>query len=273
MRVLNTVVLRVVRTTAVAYLIVLLMFLYIENRLIFAPRREPWISWQPPTPDGEEVAFSSPDGTKLHGWYLPHPDPTAVVLFANGNGGNMTYWREDFATLHHRCRATVMAFDYRGYGRSEGSPSGTGILQDARAARTWLAERAKLDEDRIVLMGRSIGGAVAVDLARDGARGLVVENAFTSLPEVAARLYPWLPVRTFMRTRLNSLSAVADYRSPLMVSHGDADELVPYEMGRRLYDAAGSSQKRFHTVSGGGHNDPQPPDYYDELASFLAELP
>lgn len=265
--------LRILRLLAVAYLLVLLMFLFIENRLIFVPRSEPWVSWQPPTPGGEDVTFAAADGTKLAGWYLPHPSPTAVVLFANGNGGNMTYWREDFETIHHRCRATILGFDYRGYGRSEGSPSGAGILQDARAARTWLARRASVAEDRIVLMGRSIGGGVACDLARDGARGLVVESSFTSLPDVAALLFPWLPVRTFMRTRLNSVEAVVDYRNPLFVSHGDADELVPYAMGRKLYDAAASTQKRFYTVPGGMHNDPQPPGYYDELASFLAELP
>ena len=122
-------------------------------------------------------------------------------------------------------------------------------------------------------MGRSLGGGVAVDLARDGARALVVESSFTSLPDVAATLFPFLPVRYVMRTRFNSLGAIADYRNPLFISHGDADELVPFAMGRTLYDAAGSTQKRFYTVPGGYHNDPQPDEFYDELGRFFAELP
>lgn len=273
MRVPMSAVLRNLRLFAVAFLLVVLMLPFLENRLIFFPSREPYVSWTPPTPGGEDVAFVAADGTQLVGWYMPHPEPTAVVLFMNGNGGNLTHWREAFATMHRRCRTTIFGFDYRGYGRSEGSPSGAGILQDAQAARKWVAERTGLAENRIVLMGRSIGGAVAIDLAQDGARAVVVESAFTSLPDVAANIFPWLPVRYVMRTRFNSLAKIANYRGPLFVSHGDADELVPYAMGRALYAAAPSSLKRFFTVPGGNHNDPQPPDYYDELASFLAELP
>lgn len=250
-----------------------LMLMFVENSLIFRPRKQPRDSWQPPSPLGENVEFASHDGTKLTGWYLPHPEPNAVVLFACGNGGNMSYWRDVFLTLNEVCDATVLGFDYRGYGRSEGSPSEGGVYADARAARNWLARRSGLPEDRIVLMGRSIGGGVMIELARDGARGLVVESTFTALPDVAARIYRPIPVQWFMRSRFNSLDKIASYQGPLLVSHGTDDTLVPLEMGKRLYDAAGSRTKKFFTVPNGEHNDSQPYAYYEQLGEFFKQLP
>lgn len=247
--------------------------MYFENSLIYYPRREARGSWTPPTLGSEYVDFASADGTPLVGWYMPHPEPRAVVLFACGNGGNMTYWRDEFRMLVEQCSVTLMGFDYRGYGRSGGSPHEAGVLADARAARAWLARRAGVAERDVVLMGRSLGGGVMVDLATDGARGLVVESTFTRLPDVAARVYPFLPVRWLMRTRFDSISKIGGYRAPLLVSHGDSDGLVPFDMGRNLYDTAGSTTKKFYTVVGGDHNDPQPDEYYDLLAAFFAELP
>ena len=264
---------RAIRIGLVAYVGWFCMLLILENRLIFQPRREPRMSWQPPAPGGGDVRFAAADGTQLTGWYLPHPRPRAHVLFACGNGGNMSYWGEVFRLLHDRLALSVMGFDYRGYGRSEGRPSERGVLQDARAARTKFAELSGIDERAIVLMGRSLGGGVACDLAADGCRALVIESSFTSLPEVAARIYPFLPVRTFMRTRFDSLRKIAAYQGPLLVSHGEADELVPIAMGRQLFDAAPTKLKRFFLVPEGFHNDPQPARYYDELSKFIDELP
>ncbi|MBA4020069.1 MAG: alpha/beta hydrolase [Pirellula sp.] len=260
---------RLLRFTAVAYLGVLLMLLFIENRLIFFPSRNPRGTWNPPTAQGEQITFSASDGTKLSGWYLPRARPRNVVLFACGNGGNMSYWADYFKTLQLQLDATILGFNYRGYGLSEGSPSEKGVLDDARSARRRLAELSGVSEERIVLIGRSLGGGVACDLALDGCRALVVESSFTSLPDVAARIYPFLPVRTVMRTRFDSLSKIAAYQGPLFVSHGDADELVPYAMGRALFETAPAKKKQFFNIADGGHNDPQPPSYFRELAAFL----
>lgn len=248
------------------------MLMLIENKLIFAPRKNARGEWTPPTPQSEQIAFTSADGTELTGWYMPHPKSRGVVLFACGNGGNMSYWSGEFRTLHHQLNLTVLGFDYRGYGRSAGSPSEVGILADARAARAWLAKREGIAEDRVILMGRSLGGGVANDLAQDGCRALVIESSFTSLPDVAAKIYPYLPVRYVMRTKFDSLSKIRNYRGPLFVSHGTADELIPYSHGRTLYEASPSEQKTFFTVSDGMHNDPQPPGYYRALDDFIGRL-
>ena len=142
--------------------------------------------------------------------------------------------------LHRRVGVSVLIFDYRGYGRSEGKPNEAGILADARAARAWLADREKIAEADVVLMGESIGGAVAVDLAaRDGARALVLESTFNSLPDVAAYHYPWLPVRWAMRTRLDSAAKIGNYHGPLLASRtATPTRSCRLRFGRRLFEAA-----------------------------------
>ncbi|OHB76797.1 MAG: hypothetical protein A2W31_12725 [Planctomycetes bacterium RBG_16_64_10] len=257
----------------VAYGGVLLLLMWFEESLIFVPAKYPDGDFHPAGLVFEDAQFAAADGTGLHGWYVAEPEPCAVLLFAHGNAGNLTHRADVVWTLHRRLAATVMIFDYRGYGRSAGSPNEAGILQDARAARAWLARRAAVDEAQIVLFGESIGGAVMVDLAaQDGARALILQSTFTSLPDVAAHHFPWAPVRLLMRTRLDSLDKIARYGGPLVQSHGDADEIVPYELGRRLHRAAPSSSKKFITIPGGFHNDPLPNWYYGELRRFLNQL-
>ena len=243
----------------------------LERSLVFAPSRYPAGDWRPAGLDFEDAWFRAADGTRLHGWYVRHPQPRAVVMFCHGNAGNVALWADALRTLHGRMGVTVMGFDYRGYGRSEGVPSEAGVLADARAARTWLAQRAGIDEHQVVLMGRSLGGAVAVDLAADGARGLVLESTFTSMPEVGHVALPWLPVRTLMRTQFNSLAKIRSYRGPLLQSHGTADRLIPFAMGRQLF-AAANEPKQFIAIPGGDHNDPQTEEYYAALSAFLDRL-
>jgi fermentation-respiration switch protein FrsA (DUF1100 family) len=166
-----------------------------------------------------------------------------------------------------------MSFDYRGFGRSEGEPSEHGILADARAARKWLALREGIAESDIVMMGQSLGGGVAVDLAaRDGARGLVLASTFTSLPNVAGHHFPWIPAKLLMSMRLHSLAKIPQYRGPLLISHGDADEVIPYQQGKDLF-AAALQPKQFVTNPGGRHNDPQPEAYRQALDEFINHLP
>ncbi|MEC8554406.1 MAG: alpha/beta hydrolase [Planctomycetota bacterium] len=221
----------------------------------------------------EDAFFRSADGTQLHGIFIDHPKPIAVALFMHGNAGNVSHRVDSLRLLNERHGVAALVFDYRGYGKSEGKPDEEGILEDARAARAWLANRVGIAESEIVLMGRSLGGGVAVDLAaKDGARGLVLASTFTSLPAAGKAQLPWVPTSLLMTQRLDSLSKIADYTGPLLQSHGDADAVIPYELGKRLF-AAANVPKQFVTIKGGGHNAPQSEEYRCALDRFLAGLP
>jgi fermentation-respiration switch protein FrsA (DUF1100 family) len=176
--------------------------------------------------------------------------------------------------LRDRQQVTIFAFDYRGYGKSQGTPSEAGLIADGHAAQQWLAERLKLRPDQIVVMGRSLGGCVAVDLAAtNGARGLVLQNTPSSIPDAAALIYWFAPVHWLMKNRYDSLGKIGKYHGPLLQSHGTADTLVPIALGRKLFDAAPSTDKRFFEIQNKGHNDPEPPSYDVALDEFLASLP
>ncbi|MFO0954346.1 MAG: alpha/beta hydrolase [Isosphaeraceae bacterium] len=243
------------------------------DSLLFRPAREPrGGGWEPDRPSTEVVWFPAVDGARLNGWFAEAERPRAVILYCEGNAGNVTSRRWVLDLFRDRMGASILLFDYRGYGRSEGVPSRDGILEDARAARRWLARRAGVSEREVVLVGSSLGGAVAVDLAsRDGARGVVLESTFSSLDDLAGHHFGRLG-RLVVPGDLDSASKIASYAGPLLQTHGDADRVVPYELGRRLHEAA-NEPKRFVRVEGGGHNDPPTPDYLAALDDFLGSLP
>jgi len=243
-----------------------------ENSLIYFPSVYPEGDWNPHGLDFEDAWFDSDDGTQLHGWYVPAANPRAIMLLAHGNGGNLSHRFELLKELSNRLQASVMIFDYRGYGRSAGKPTEAGILSDARAARGWLAARAGVGEAEIVLMGESLGGGVMVDLAaQEGARGLILENTFPSLPAVAAYHYPWLPVKWIMRTQLNSVAKIDRFRGPLLQLHGDADTIIPFHLGKQLF-AAAKEPKELVVILGGDHNDPRTPQAFAAIDQFLSSL-
>lgn len=244
----------------------------VVDRLLFHPTRYPEGDWSPADSQFEEAWFRSPNGAKLNGWFAEAREPRAVVLYTEGNAGNITSRRDVLTLFRDRLDCSVLVFDYEGYGKSEGSPSREGILSDARAARRWLAVRAGVAERDIVLVGQSLGGAVAVDLAaRDGARGLVLENTFSSLSDVTGTHFGKLAGR-LVTNQLDSASRIRDYAGPLLQTHGDRDSVVPFAQGRRLFEAA-NEPKRFVAVPGGGHNDSPSPEYLEELDRFLDTLP
>ncbi len=264
---------RIVVGVLVAYLLICLFAMWYENRLIYPALKYPVGEWNPPYLAPEDVYFKSLDGTPLHGWYVRHPAPSVHILYCHGNGGNITHRAFVLQYLRDRFAASVFIFDYRGYGKSEGRPSERGVLKDGRAARAWLAEAAQIDETDVVLMGRSLGGAVAVDLAAEKPpRGMILESTFTTMPDVAAHHYPYLPVRLLLRTKFDSLSKIAAYRGPLLQSHAPDDEVIPFELGHRLFDEAGGD-KQFIALEGLTHNDPQSPEYYEAFARLIEKLP
>ncbi|MBI84698.1 MAG: alpha/beta hydrolase [Planctomycetaceae bacterium] len=258
---------------ALTYVLIAALLMIFEERLIFHPRRYPAGNWNPSAIPFEDVRFTATDGTNLHGWYVPHEQPRAYILYCHGNAGHLADREFLLRILHDHIHATVFIFDYRGYGRSEGRPNEAGVLLDARAARNAFAHQAKITPADMILMGRSLGGAVAVALAAsEQPLGLVLESTFTSLPDVAATLYPWLPVRWLLRSQFDSLTGIQSYPGPLLQSHGDRDEIIPFELGRRLH-APVAGPKQWITIPGGTHNSTQSAEYYVALADFLHQLP
>lgn len=269
--------LRFTKLLVFALIVVVLLMVFFEERFIFIPRTyDGSDAWQPPGGDYLDVAFRSVDGTELHAWYFQHPAPRVHVLYCHGNAGNIT-GRIEIARQMFRLGASVFLFDYRGYGRSEGSPTEAGILQDARAARQEFARLAEIPTAEIVLVGRSLGGAVAVDLAaREGARGLILESTFTDLPAVASVHYPFLPVRWLLRTRLDSIAKILDYSGPVLQFHGTADRIIPVEIGKQLFAVVPGIEgkdKELFLWEGGDHNEQPPPEYYEVMDRFFDRLP
>ena len=244
------------------------LFIYFPDRELHATPADRGVGF-------EDVFFTAPDGVKLHGWFAPgSSDVTWVWL--HGNAGNISNRVDNLAVLHQRLGVNIFIFDYRGYGLSEGKPSERGTYLDGVAALAYVRSRRDVDGRKIVLFGRSLGCAVAVEIAaRAGAYAVVLESPFTSVRAMARRAYPFLPgVGALVRAKYDSLSKIKDVDAPIMVLHGDHDEIAPFDMGQELFEAA-NEPKRFYTIEGAGHNDTYlvgGDAYYEALARFVADV-
>jgi fermentation-respiration switch protein FrsA (DUF1100 family) len=265
---------RLGRPVLIAYLLIVLAMMFLETGLVYPVPPVAAGNWSPAGFKHEDVWFQSADGTKLHGWFVPNPEAHRAILYCHGNGEDVSSHGELAAMLSESLQATVFIFDYRGYGHSEGRPTEAGCIADGTAAQNWLAHRIGVPSNDIVLMGRSLGSAVAVALAAEnGARALVLENAFPTMSDVAALHYPWLPVRWIMANQYDSLSRIQRYPGPLLQCHCTRDELIPLSFARRLFDAAPNQSKRWMEFAGLKHNSLMPHRFYQDLAAFLATLP
>ena len=263
---------RVARWGGVAWLLVLLLAMIFEEFLIYPAKKYPYGDWNHTAAGKEDAWFTASDGTPLHGWYFHHDAPRGHLLYCHGNGNNVADLGEFAEDLRRRYDLAVFVFDYRGYGRSGGRPVEEGVLADSEAALAWFAKRAEVSPSSVIAMGRSLGGAVAVHLASQvPLRGLVLHSTFASLPDVAAFHYPWLPVRMVMRNRYPSIDKLPRSKCPLLMVHGDADEVVPYASGEELFAAATADCKKFVRQPNGRHNDPFDHQFHDEFRTFLGK--
>lgn len=242
----------------------------LDEWLLFYPAPYPAGTWDPPGLGQEDIWFQADDGTRLHGWLFASEKPRATVLYLHGNAGNLSHRAHLLARLRDQLNISIFIPDYRGYGRSMGTPTVSGALSDARAARRVLAQKQGVKEAEVVLMGRSLGGAIAVQLAAElNPPGLVLESTFSSLRAVAAEHYAFLSW-VVAEEKLNSEAAIARYHGPLLQSHGNADRIIPLPLGEALF-AAASEPKQFVLIPGGDHNTPQPTHYYQLLDKFLPQ--
>ncbi len=241
-----------------------------QRRLIYFPSPGPVPAAATVLPNGQDVVLNTDDGIRLGAWYFPVSGGGPAVLVCNGNGGDRS-GRVALAAALNRIGLSVLLFDYRGYGGNEGQPSEDGTAADARAAQSWLA--AQPGVEKIVYFGESLGAAVAVGLAVEKPpAALILRSPFTSLPDVGAMHYPWLPVRWLLKDRYPSIDRISSVHVPVMVIAGDRDDIVPESLSRRLYEAA-NEPKRYVLVPGAGHNDPalvDGPQMIAEIQGFLS---
>jgi hypothetical protein len=247
----------------------------IENFFVFFPQKELELQPEDLGLRAEEVLVEVEAGVRVHGWYFPPPDAGApVLLFCHGNAGNISHRLDNVRHLVGRGLG-VMLFDYRGYGRSTGSPSEAGIYRDGLAVYEHLVKEKQVPPERIVPFGRSLGAAVAVETAlHHPVRCVILESAFTSTKGMAREMGPFALFSFLAPANYNNLAKVERLKAPLLIIHGREDEIVPFRMGEALYRAA-TGPAFFLPLDRAGHNDTyvvggEP--YFRALAGF-AETP
>lgn len=219
----------------------------------------------------ESVSFETADGVKLSGWFIPRKNARGVILFCHGNAGNISH-RLESIQIFHQLGLGVFIFDYRGYGESQGKPTEPGTYRDAEAAWRYLTEERQIDPNQVIIFGRSLGGAIGAWLAQHHTPGaLILESTFTSLPDIAARVYPYLPVRLLLRFRYNTAEYLGRVNCPVLIVHSRDDEIMPFRHGQRLFGIA-KEPKKFLEITG-THNEgfiTSGKRYKDGLNAFIS---
>ena len=228
----------------------------IEDKMIYFPARYPEGIWNP-IDYGlvvEDTYFKTEDGLSLHGWFVPSDENNITLLWFHGNAGNLSHRLENIKYLHE-LNINVFIFDYRGYGKSEGQlPSEKTIYIDSKAAYLYLIQEKKILKN-MFLFGRSLGGAIAVEMAKEfDCTGLIIESSFPSAREMAGAMFPFLPIKYFIKTKFNSVNKIKQIYCPKLFIHGNKDNIVPFKLGKQLFDAA-PDPKEFFKIDGAGHND------------------
>jgi hypothetical protein len=248
------------------------MFAYLERKLVFRPNStaESWL--KPEDPRSVDVTFPSSDGNTIHARWIPPETPAhGAVLLAHGNGGNLTHRGKLAAELRFALGTGVLAFDYPGYGKSTGTPTEAGCYASGEAAYQWLLREQEIAPNRVILLGESLGGGTAVELAtRHEHRALVLVFTFTTLPAAAKHHFPFLPVHTFMRTRFNNIEKLGRCPRPVFLVHGTKDRTVPFAHSEQLF-AIANEPKHFVRLEDKGHDMFISSLYMEELAKFLSK--
>jgi len=233
------------------------------------PVRYPLGDWQPKGLTFEDQFFSAVDGTQLHGWWCTTQSTAPTVFYVHGNRGHLAARAWIVKRLQQLFGWNVFIYDFRGYGRSEGTPRLRHLLGDAERAFDHLCERQQLSPHEIIVVGRSLGGAIASHVAvRAQALALVVECTFTSLLDAASVSWPRWMVRPLIRNRLNTLGLIDRFNGPLIFGHGEEDDLIPVSHSQRLFDKA-CDPKYFFSFPKQGHKEHPPDWFWQEVGQIL----
>lgn len=263
---------------ALYWLLIFLLFCvglrWFEGAMLYHPGRE--ISAHPGSYGlaYEDLNLRAPDGPLINGWYVENKPDSPVILLCHGNAGTMSN-RLDKLVKFRKAGASVLLFDYRGYGRSKGVPTEAGTYRDAELFYRWLIEIKKVPPSRIVLYGESLGNGVAIEMAlRHKPLGLIVDSAFTSTVDMGRLVLPWLPVDWIVKYRYDNLAKIPKISSPVLVMHSRQDDVIPFAMGQALFAAA--PQPKIFLEMQGSHNDgfmDTGPAYDEAVERFLKSLP
>ncbi|MEW6110383.1 MAG: alpha/beta hydrolase [Nitrospirota bacterium] len=232
----------------------LIVFVYIkQDGMVYYPDRNLDCSPEDIGLEFEEIIIRTRDGVSISAWYIPAGSERGTVLFCHGNAGNISH-RLDSIRIFHDLNLSVLIFDYRGYGKSGGSPTEMGTYLDAEAAWEFLVNVKCVRPENVILFGRSLGGAVAAETAlRRRAGAIIIESGFTSIPDLGKRFYPYFPVRLLSHYHYSTIDRIDKIRIPKLLIHSPDDEIIPFEHGSALFEKA-EEPKEFLRIRG-GHND------------------
>jgi fermentation-respiration switch protein FrsA (DUF1100 family) len=255
------------------YVALVLILYFFQSQLLYLPNVPSRVVAVTPEDAGlayEPVTITTEDSVTLDGWFVPVNQPRGLLLFFHGNAGNISH-RLDSLKIFNELGLATLIFDYRGYGRSGGEPSEEGTYRDAEGAWRFVTEGRQIPPHEVVLFGRSLGAAIATHLATRVTPGaLIIESAFTSVPDLAAELYPFLPARWLTRFRYNTQADLVSTSCPLLIVHSRDDEIIPFAHGQRLFAVANEPKQLLELR--GGHNDGflvSRHTYVDGLHTFL----
>lgn len=249
-----------------------LLLFFFQSQYIYQPYKDVTSTPAEINLDYEEVNFQASDGVDLHGWWIPHAGADYTLLFLHGNAGNISH-RLHSLEIFNKLGVSVFILDYRGYGNSEGKPGEQGTYHDAEAAWQYLVNK-NIDPERIIIFGRSLGGAVASWLAtKYDAAAVILESTFTSIADMGSHYYPYLPIKLINHIKYDTLERIKAINSPLLIIHSREDEIVPFRFSEELY-AAANEPKYFLEINGDhnyGYQESQP-IYREGLLKFINYL-
>jgi uncharacterized protein len=244
----------------------------VETALEFQPLPGAKTYTKPPPPI-QDIELALADGTKIHARWAPHPQAAGAVLYFHGNGGNIDSWSKSVRDIWDNLSESVLIIDYPGYGYSQGTPSEQSCAAAGETAYKWLTETQKTPTGHIILMGESLGGAVAINLASGhDYRALVLVRTFTSVPDVADDQFPLIYSAPLVANHFDNLQKIPLCKQPVFIAQADKDYTIPFRHGQRLVKAC-TAPAQLYVLRGMGHNDPLPTEFYAALRQFLGKVP
>lgn len=243
----------VIQYAFIFYLLLILLLYFFQRKMIFIPYQDIVATPSELGLEFDDVYFKTQDGTNLNGWFIPAKKAEYTVLFCHGNGGNISH-RLDTISLYNKIPLNVFIFDYRSYGKSSGSISEKGLYDDIAAAWKYLTEEKKIPAEKIIIVGRSLGGSIASHAAAEfSPGGLILESTFTSITEIAQHRLPFVPVSWLLDYKLPTIENLAKVKCPVLIIASPDDTIVPFKYGKKLF-AEAPEPKTFLQLTG-DHDD------------------